>query len=201
MDGIRIEDGRGSLENRILLERGISCRARVMDIRGEPIAQARAILRDQSGELASFSSHAPSNRDGILQLPDVRAGHYRMTVLHGSYAPSSIDMMVARDSDPVTVTLSPGGKLRISVFDRQGLPVKFPEIEVLDAEGENVAEDMSLDSPLQYAMSGSDEPLVFGPLLPGSYRVAAKKGKSQSRPEKITVVEGETSEIRLSLEE
>ncbi len=203
LEGIQLRDGTVSSRNSIPLERGVTLSARVVTTEDQPVSQAMAILRDASGDLVAFARPAFSDPSGNLEIHGLRPGIYRLTVNHGSYAPSSVPVKV--ESEPAqgpTVILRPGGKAQIEVTGRNGRPVDGAEVKILDAKGENVVED-KLDmrrGPFQGTQTGKNGVLTIDQLPPGAYRVIATKGKASSKEAPITIIEGQTAEVRLALD-
>jgi hypothetical protein len=95
VDGVQVSREEGAPELQIALEGGIDFGARIVDERGQPVAQAAALLRGQDGDVARAGEPARSRDDGRLELSGYRPGAYWMTVVHPAYAPSRVVVQAA----------------------------------------------------------------------------------------------------------
>jgi hypothetical protein len=160
------------------------------------------LLRDPAGELVLFTRPFTSGPDGLVEIQGVRASGYRATVSHASYSPASIDVQAGGADEPV-VTLRPGGRVQVKVLERRGgRPAEGSEVELLDERGQNVAEDRFFLGPGsgQGSVTDASGSLLLDQVAPGAYRLAAKRGKSRSREEKVSVGEGQVAEKVLTLD-
>jgi uncharacterized GH25 family protein len=204
VEGLALDEGKGSVETRVALERGVDLQLRVVDQSGQPVAQAMALLRDSAGEMVFFQNPRFSNQEGLIELTGVRPGVYRATALHRSYASQSVTVRAPADGQETTITLRPGGKLQVQVVNRQSKPVEGAEVAILNDKGENVAEDglfLAMMGGGGSSMTGSAGSLVLDQLSPGTYRAVASRGKTKSREEKLSVAEGKLESVRLTLPE
>jgi protocatechuate 3,4-dioxygenase beta subunit len=124
-------------------------------------------------------------------------------VLHGSYAPSTMSVRVEGAAAGATVVLEKGGKLRLQVVDWKGKRVERAVVEMWNAAGENVIEDLLLlQGDLRRTfVTQIDGYLVVDHAAPGAYRMAARKGDARSQEGRIAAVAGQTAEIKLTLSE
>jgi protocatechuate 3,4-dioxygenase beta subunit len=201
--GVRLDEGAGLTDLRLALERGVAYRLRVVDPKGQPVAQAMALVRDGNGELVAFTRPAFSNPQGVLEIQGIRPGAYRITVQHRSYAPSSIQAKVTQEAEGPAVTLRPGGKLQLEVVNQKARPVEGAEVEILNERGENVAEEkmgFGLDG-MQSSLTNASGSMTLDQVAPGTYRAVARHGAARSREENLSVTEGQTAEMRLTISE
>jgi hypothetical protein len=203
LDGLEIEEGGSSPGHRLALERGISLQVRVVDGRGQPVAQAMALLRDSKGELVQFGRPSLSSADGVLEVRGVLPGAYHLTVVHASYAPGRSSVRVTPDAETPTITLRPGGKVQVQVTSQKSRPVEGAHVEILNERGENVIEETMTFAMgrEQSSLTRTNGSLVLDQVTPGTYRAVARKGNSRSREERLSIAEGEAADVRLTLPE
>ncbi len=202
LDGVEVQEGRRSRDLQVALERGIDFQVRVTDQRGNPVSGAMAFLRDQDGNFVIFNRPWTSGPDGVVLFQGLLPGNYKLSTVHPQFAPARASLRAAAGVALSTVVLRPGGKVSVQVVGAKGQPVEGAEVEVIDENGESVADDLSLAAMRsQMAMATAKNGIMaFDQLAPGTYRITALKGKLRSKEEKIAVTEGRTSETTVALE-
>ncbi len=201
LERIEVGDGTNSEGHRIALGRGIGFVAQVIDAKGQPLAGAMGLLRTAAGDLVINPRQTVSDAEGNLEFLNIAPGVYKVTAIHPQYAAATAMMKVEPEAEGPTLTLRPGGRVLVAVVDRKGQPVEGADVQLLDENGENVAEERihfnaGAIKPGLTAKTGST---AFSQIGPGTYRAVALQGKAQSREEKLTVVEGQATEVRLTL--
>jgi hypothetical protein len=202
VEDVRVDTEGEASEIEIALERGITFSAWIVDEKGQPVAKAAALLRNQGGDAVRVGEPARSREDGRLELSGLRPGTYKMTVVHRAYAPARVTVEAAPGAEQ-TVTLRPGGKVNVTVTTRQGRPVEGAAIELLDEGGENMLEAMlflSFMSGGAQLQTKADGAFILDQVPTGTHRIAASTEAARSREERIQVKKGETTEVRLTLE-
>jgi hypothetical protein len=203
VERIRLGEGGSVADLRVALERGVSYRLRVVNPDGNPVAQAMALVRDAGGDLVAFSRPAMSRPDGVLEIQGIRPAAYRITIQHRSYASSSIQAKVEAEGEGPTVTLRPGGKVQVEVVNEKSRPIEGAEVEILNERGENIADERMIMGPgaMGSSLTNASGSLVLDGLAPGTYRAVATHGAARSREENLSVTEGQTAEMRLTIGE
>jgi len=201
LERIEVEDGAISEGHRVALGRGIGFSAQVVDGKGQPVAGAMGLLRSASGELVIIPRPTASDAEGKLEFSSITPGVYRVTAIHPQYAAASATVRVEPEVEGPTLTLRPGGKVLAAVVDRGGQLIEAAEVQILDEKGENVAEERIHFNAGSFkpGMTAKNGSATFDQLPPGTYRAVATKGKARSRDEKVTVAEGQSTEVRLTL--
>ncbi|HZN60300.1 MAG TPA: carboxypeptidase-like regulatory domain-containing protein [Planctomycetota bacterium] len=199
VDALRVDAARVG-DIRIPLEAGVRLAARIIDPGKRPVSDAVALLRLLTGDLAALEP-TMSNDNGLVEFLAPREGPYRLIVLHDSFAPVSMPVQTQTDAGPIIVPLLSGGKLRVRLADAFGKRVEAAEVHVVGDGGEWSGEDfVSLFEELGFSfVTQVDGYLVLRQMPPGAYRVAARKGDAATGEEKVTVSEGRTTELRLTL--
>jgi hypothetical protein len=188
----------------IALRRGIEFQAKVTDPRGQPVDGATAFLRDSKREFVPLANPVISGQDGVLSFQGVIPGSYQLNVLHRSFAPARIDVRILQESVAPTVILQSGGSLGIQVIGEGGRPIAGAQVEVLDGQGLDIADEITFFKfgGLPPADSTTEEGKVtFEHLGSGAYRVAASKGVALSQEARVTIQEGQMAEVRLEIRE
>ncbi len=199
IDKLRVDGRRSPQEPRVPLEPSIAFRARIVDSEGRPVQGATVLLRDEGGELAILDGPNRSDDSGVVNLAGVRPAIYEISAVHPSFAVSRLTVE-ARDGGEVALQLLPGARLQVTVVNRQGKPLQGASIDLLDAAGANVADDLifaSLMSTGSTPTTQADGTLVLEQVTPGKYRVAARTDRGRSREERVTIEDGKTAEARL----
>jgi protocatechuate 3,4-dioxygenase beta subunit len=200
---VEVVEGRATEGVRIVIERGVSFRARVLDPAGKPLARAMGLLREAGGALVLMRGEPPaSDGEGVLELRGLRPGTYRLSVSHPAFATARQTVNVAAGGAPEPVfRLQQGGKVQVVVAGRNGTSIEGARVHVVNDRGEDVTDDgFPFKGGAASVATGPQGFVVVGPVAAGTYRVSAEKGEVRSRDEKVAVGEGETVEVRVALE-
>lgn len=201
----RVRVARGNTDaGEVALERGIAFRVHVTSPDRKPLAGAMALLRDAKGSLVGLIRPVSSNAQGVAEIESIHPGDYRVTVVHPSYAPATIEARVEDGGDEPEVRLERGGELTVRVVDSRGRAAAEAEVHVLDESGRNVLED-SLDfrrGPTQGNLTDRTGTLSVKNVKPGSYRaLASLPGAGRSEEVDVEISRDKPARIDLELEE
>lgn len=203
IEGIQLNASNTQREMRLALVPEKKFLVQVLGPKGQALDGVWALLHDSKGGLVRHWPDESCDEDGILVLGGLRPGGYQLTVGHRSLAPARFRFQVppspAETSIPV-MALKPGGKLKIQISGASGRPSGAAEIEIAGEDGESWAEALEIDGSHPWASEQAmeDGAVLIGPLSPGIYRVALRKGEKRSEAQKVSIAEGQTSEVHLA---
>lgn len=102
------------------LGRGVAVRGTVTDADGQPVAGAHVLV----GRIADGNSHeTKTGDDGTFSVSGCGPGKSLLTADAKGYAPTTMEVQLAADSEPLHLILKPGHLLRLRVVDNAGQSV------------------------------------------------------------------------------
>ncbi|MFD5338139.1 MFS transporter [Streptomyces hawaiiensis] len=129
---------------------------RVENPAANPIAAATLTLIDRRGHQ---TARGRTGEDGGCVLPRPRPGTYTLVVAAEGHRPRAVELAVADQPAPCTVTLSRATGLHGTVRDASGIPVTEATVVVIDLPGDIVST----------ATTGPDGGYALLDLLPGHF--------------------------------
>jgi beta-lactamase regulating signal transducer with metallopeptidase domain/thiol-disulfide isomerase/thioredoxin/uncharacterized GH25 family protein len=110
-----------SMDNLIVLKRGVSVSGRVLDAQGRPISGATA--RVGVDYFNTNEPQAPTDEAGRFTLDNCRPGKSLVTIQAEGYEPQLREMVVGPAGEPLEFRLETGRRLSLSVADINGRPI------------------------------------------------------------------------------
>ncbi|HWN95520.1 MAG TPA: sigma-70 family RNA polymerase sigma factor, partial [Methylomirabilota bacterium] len=102
------------------LGRALTIRGVVVDSSGQPIADAQVLVgqRSESGRRETRSAV-----DGTFAVNGCKPGKNLLSAEADGFAPATMEVEAAPDSEPFRIVLQPGRQLRLRIVDRDGQPI------------------------------------------------------------------------------
>ncbi|MEM7232025.1 MAG: carboxypeptidase regulatory-like domain-containing protein, partial [Planctomycetota bacterium] len=177
IERVKVRGKRPADVGEISLDRGLSFSIKVVSKESKsPVAQAMAMVRDDSGRLFGLQSPAMSGADGVLTIQALDPGEYRVTVSHSTFASSSLTIQVEEGAQIPTVELEPGTQIAVQVEDGKGRGIERATVQLLDDRGRDVLSDR-IDFRIGYTGGGqvtdAQGKVRLSNIRPASYRVVA----------------------------
>lgn len=178
----------------IRLEPGRDLRGRVVDPSGGGIAGA-LVVAAPAGSLERTAIPASTDVNGAFVLTAPSDGAVDVAAFARGYAPARASGVDPASSEPVLV-VGQGGRLRMTVLDRDGKPL--PGVSVTAAAsppflGSDLALFLGRPAP-----TGPDGTTTAGPLAPGGYEISVRLG-ARTATATVAVPDGGEAAITITL--
>jgi hypothetical protein len=109
-----------SLENIVVMEKGIAIEGTVVDAAGKPVSGAKVGLG--RGHLDD-EMIGRTNAEGKYRLNNVQIGGNVLTVYAEGHSPDQRNVVIKRDMEPLDFQLQPGHKVTFHITDPEGNPI------------------------------------------------------------------------------
>ena len=122
--------------SRVVLNPGAAISGRVIDSKGQPVANAKVLPIDAATLYSLMSRHLDAevtDKKGEFTIDAVAAGTYRLNVKHDDHAPKSSDPITIDGSTPTTgieIVLEAGGTIKGRVVTSDQQPVAWASVRV-----------------------------------------------------------------------
>jgi uncharacterized GH25 family protein len=202
LDNVAAVDA-GSPEVRVTLHQGTEVIVRVVGPDGSPVRGANVFLSDSQGRELTNLRQMDTLKTGEDGRASVRApaGSLKFEAAAQGFAPGETTATVPTGGE-VVVKLAKAATLKVTVSGPGGAPLAGAGVELLDPSGVPFGQRFSMDAfadMLGSSATGSDGTLVRKNLPAGPWRVRAALTDGRSGEEKVTLVEGETTEVAISV--
>jgi len=166
-------------------------RGRLIDPRGVPLTEGFVVAAPAGFYRLELSAQTSVQRDGTFVLDVPADGALDVTALSPGWAAARASGIVPSDDTEITLQAGFGGRVVVTVVDRDGAPREGVMLEIR-AEPEWLASNTlwMFNAP---AVSGPDGTAVAQRIPEGTYRVSVPGGASGT----VSVVENGTTELRL----
>ncbi len=176
---------------------------RVLDLAGEPVAEAAIFLRDSGGRLVDMISMVRSDASGNFTYRGLEPGKYSASArldTRVSHKPVAVTISADEESEAV-LRVDVGTMLLITISDRDGNEIEC-KLSVDDSRGNEVYGMLSLGELMDAFGNGtfSSSEQRVGPLGPGSYRMYAEAADGRSDKKSVRLTGQETRRIKLRLD-
>jgi len=111
-----------SMDNLVVLKRGLQVTGRVLDAEGKPIAGA--LVRFGFDRFGTSEPEDRTDEDGRFVLENCKPGQTLVTVQAEGLAPQFQDLIVVEQNKPLEFKLDAGHTLRVAVVDVNGAPIE-----------------------------------------------------------------------------
>ena len=166
-------------------------RGRLVDPRGVALSEGFVVAAPAGSNRLELAAHAVVQRDGTFVLDVPADGALDITALVRGWAPARASGVVPSDDREITLQAGFGGRIAVTVLDRNGTPSEGVVLEIrADPDWLGSA---ALWTSRQATISGPDGIAVVQHIPEGTYRVAIPGGSFGT----VSIVEGGTTELRL----
>ena len=194
--GIALEEGQWLRGVDFDLAASSTVTVEVVDGGGSPVAGATIFARDGDGRLVDALSAQRTDQAGRCTFQGIDASEHRFFARTWDGASAEVP---GSEASGVRLVLRPATRLRVRLRDASGAPAAG-RVQVLDPDGRDVGGVYALADVLRFLEAGVFSPTapLFGPLPPGTYRIA---GEAHGSPVTATVeLTGEpTAEIAVEV--
>ena len=166
---------------------------------GKPLERAAVRVTDKNGD--EVKEETVSAERGVLTVPDLAAGTYRVEVAAEGYAPGKLDAVkVGPEEESATeLKLEKGATLTVTVAREKNGPVAGAVVELLDSSGKRY-NPPSLSKGFMLGgrtVTGSQGKAKFDRLPEGAFTVKASKAGCTPAEANVTLKKGEDVKISL----
>lgn len=188
--GLKVREGQLLKGVDFRLEEPGTLKGSVLDLGGQPVAEAAIFLRDSDGNSLDRFSFVATDSAGQFTYPGLTPGAYLVTARGAGFvsAEGATANVRSGQQEQIQLTVDAGTTLIVSLSDKQGNPVEC-SVEVLDSEGHQVNGMWSMSELMAAFSTGGFSSLEqkIGPLPPGKYRVLAKSSDGLSANKPVTL--------------
>jgi uncharacterized surface anchored protein len=166
---------------------------------GKPLERAAVRVTDKNGD--EVKEETVSVEQGVLTVPDLPAGTYRVEVAAEGYAPGKLDAVEVgpEEKRATELKLEKGATLTVTVAKEKNGPVSGAVVELLDSSGKRY-NPPSLSKGLMAdgrTVTGSQGKAKFDRLPEGAFTVKASKAGCTPAEANVTLKKGEDVKISL----
>jgi hypothetical protein len=166
-------------------------RGRLVDPRGVALSEGFVVAAPAGSNRLELAAHAVVQRDGTFVLDVPADGALDITALVRGWAAARASGVVPSDDREITLQAGFGGRIAVTVVDRNGAPSEGVVLEIrADPDWLGSATLWTSRPP---TISGPDGIAVVQYIPEGTYRVAVPGGSFGT----VSIVEGGTTELRL----
>jgi protocatechuate 3,4-dioxygenase beta subunit len=204
--GVEVQDGVSSesgADLRITIQRGTEVVVRVLGADGGPVRGAALFLADAEGRELTNLRGFDAMRTGEDGRATVRApaGTLRFEATARGYAPGEVKAQVPASGE-VVLRLARGAGVKATVKGADGAPLAGATVEIQDPEGAPYSRRFSMDDIGEMFGGGATGPegsWSRQDLPAGAWKVRAVLPDGRAGEEKVTLVEGETAEVAITV--
>jgi protocatechuate 3,4-dioxygenase beta subunit len=201
LEGIRLGEGEAREDLRILMPLAVDL-VLVVEGPGGPVEAATVIVLDSRGRPVTPVSQNLTADGGRIHVPMVGPGTYRLVVTAEGHAPARADgVEVGEDGTQVRVRLRVGGSVVVVAVDGDGGPVADLPIRLEPEDPEAPPPVLPTGGHLGVAaVTDTAGRARIDHVAPGRVIVRAEKDGRTHRSEVAAVKDGETLEVRLTID-
>lgn len=194
------DDGRAEIA--LILKPGFPLKLRAVSaVTGKPVERAGMRVRDKSGDVVK--EEVVSAEAGVLTLPDIPEGTYRVEIGAAGHAPGKLDAVKAGPGEKgvTELKLEKGATLAVTVAGEKGAPVRGAVVELLDPAGKryNPPAVSAGFSAGEKAVTGSKGVARLDSLPAGAFTAKVSKAGMKPAAAKVTLKKGEDAKTALTL--